>query len=175
VPGLFDEGAVDVPQKLRMRFPDWVAKVRGRQIADDYDLRDRAGAAVDRALAALCRAGRGGAGSRESASAQEDGSSPDDDANGDADAPADQAPAGSDAKTSLEILEKAVEDHPDHLPHMLVLRDFCLQLGETAESEGRSDEARMLYERALEMNKRIVAQTPDDLEAALLLSLSTIS
>ncbi len=58
VPGLFDEGAVDVPQKLRMRFPDWVAKVRGRQIADDYDLRDRAGAAVDRALAALCRNGR---------------------------------------------------------------------------------------------------------------------
>jgi len=165
VPGLFDDGPVDVPQALLDRFPNWVSELRKRQISGDFDLRDGA-ASIDAALAALCRAGRDDAGSRESASAaQEDGSSPDDDEKNDADVADDSSQTSENYEKAVEKIEELFEENPDEIDQARVLNARYMKTADRAKAEGKLEDAKERYEKALEGFEKIIERTPDDIQA----------
>ena len=150
VPGLFDNGTVNVPQALQDRFPNWVSELRKRQISGDFDLRDGA-ASIDAALAALCRAGRDDAGSRESASAaQEDGSSPDDDEKNDADVADDSSQTSENYEKAVEKIEELFEENPDEIDRARILNAYYMEMGGWAEAEGELEDAKEYYEKRWE-------------------------
>ncbi|NLK55913.1 MAG: hypothetical protein GX293_13740, partial [Bacteroidales bacterium] len=166
VPGLFDNGTVNVPQALQDRFPNWVSELRKRQISADFDLRDRASASIDRALAALCRDSLDSVWSLDwTSAAPEDGSSPDDDEKNDADDADDSPQVSENYKKAVEKIEKLLEENPDEIDRARILNAYYMEMGGWAEAEGELEDAKEYYEKALGTNAHILSLQPDDPEA----------
>ena len=153
VPGLFDDGPVDVPQELQARFPNWVSELRKSRVSGEFESGDRAPDDSDergqlRALRSSCF--------DSGQSAESEGK----------------------IEEARELYEKAIaitvqllEAEPDDLQETQILRALSFHLGDLSNGEGESDRAREYYEKALELSARVVEKTPDDPDALLNLSI----